>query len=226
MQNAITQSWIIKYEPKTEKEIIGQDEAVKQLDHFIKSYKTQKKKAAFIYGPSGCGKTILAKVLARKHNLELIEVNASDYRTKEQIEEKIGNALKQQSLFSTGKIILIDEIDGLSGMKDRGALTTIADLMKDSKFPIICTAMDPYDQKFSGFRAKAQMIECNSVAAQDIFIFMKSICEKEKITYDEFALKNLSRRSGSDVRASINDLQGLAIRGNITKENVDELSER
>ena len=54
----------------------------------------QKKKAAFLYGPSGCGKTILVKALAKKHNLELIEVNASDYRTKEQIEEKVGNATR------------------------------------------------------------------------------------------------------------------------------------
>ena len=226
MQNAITQSWIIKYEPKTEKEIIGQDEALKQLDNFITSYKKQKKKAAFIYGPSGCGKTILAKVLARKHNLELIEVNASDYRTKEQIEERIGNAIKQQSLFSVGKLILIDEIDGLSGMKDRGALTTIADLMKDSKFPIICTATDPYDQKFSGFRAKTMLIECNTLDHNTIAIMLKFICDKEKIKYEELALKGLARRSGGDMRAAINDLQGLATNGSITQKQLEELSER
>ncbi|MBS3175863.1 replication factor C large subunit [Candidatus Woesearchaeota archaeon] len=222
----MAESWIIKYEPKSEAEVIGQEKALEQLNLFIQNYKMQKKKAAFLYGPSGCGKTILVKALAKKHNLELIEVNASDYRTKEQIEEKVGNAIKQYSLFGTGKLILIDEIDGLSGVKDRGALTTIAELMQSSKFPIVCTASDPYDQKFSSFRSKTLLIECSPPSADAIFKTLKSICEKEKISYDEIALKGLARRCGGDVRATINDLQGLASQGKITKEVLEELSER
>src|SRR3990167_3228102 len=202
----MAESWIIKYEPKSEAEVIGQEKALEQLNLFIQNYKMQKKKAAFLYGPSGCGKTILVKALAKKHNLELIEVNASDYRTKEQIEEKVGNAIKQQSLFSTGKLILIDEIDGLSGVKDRGALTALADLMSTSSFPILCTAFDPYDQKFSGFRGKTQLIACKELSHTDIAKVLETLCKKENISYEDLALKGLARRSGGDLRAAINDL--------------------
>lgn len=222
----MSQSWIIKYEPKSTKDLIGQEHAIQAVDTFIKNYKKQKKKAAFLYGPAGCGKTILAKVLAEKNNLELIEINASDYRTKEQINQKVGNALKQQSLFYKGKLILIDEIDGLSGVKDRGALTTVAALMKESTFPIICTAMDPYDQKFSSFRSKAELIQCKTLDHNDIYTLLKNICDKEKRSYEELALKGLARRAGGDARAAINDIQGLAMLGNITKESLEELNER
>ncbi|MBS3128914.1 replication factor C large subunit [Candidatus Woesearchaeota archaeon] len=222
----MSQSWIIKYEPKTTEDIAGQEDALLSLDIFIKNYKTQKKKAAFLYGPSGCGKTILAKVLAKKHNLELIEVNASDYRTKDQIQEKVGNAIKQQSLFSTGKLILIDEIDGLSGVKDRGALTALADLMSTSSFPILCTAFDPYDQKFSGFRGKTQLIACKELSHTDIAKVLETLCKKENISYEDLALKGLARRSGGDLRAAINDLQGLAMQGTITTKHLEDLDAR
>ena len=122
--------YTIKYQPKNSQEIIGQDEAVKTLKDFITNYKTQKKKAILLYGPSGTGKTSSTYAVAKELNLKLIEINASDTRNKEQIENKVGGASKQMSLFSKGKIILIDEVDGLSGMKDRGGIPTIIKLIQ------------------------------------------------------------------------------------------------
>src|SRR3989344_8935631 len=103
-----------KYIPKTTKEIFGQEDVIKQLNNFIINFKKQKKKAALIYGSSGTGKTSSVYAIANELGYEVIEVNASDMRNAEQINTKVGNAIKQQSLFSKGKIILVDEIDGLS----------------------------------------------------------------------------------------------------------------
>ena len=44
-----------------------------------------------------------ALTLANELGLEVYEVNASDFRNAEQINQKVGSAVKQQSLFSKGK---------------------------------------------------------------------------------------------------------------------------
>src|SRR3989338_5315030 len=148
-----------KYEPRTCKEIIGQDSSLRELQNFIINFKKQKKKAALIYGTSGTGKTCSVYALANELGLEVYEVNASDFRNAEQINQKVGSAIKQHSLFSKGKIILVDEIDGLSGTRDRGGLQAIINIIEKSSFPIILTATNTWDYKFNSLRRKAEMVE-------------------------------------------------------------------
>ena len=107
--------WIKKYEPKSSDDIVGQEDAVKYLKEFITNPKKRKKKAIILYGPSGNGKTSSVYAISNELDLELIEVNASDFRNKDKIESTIGQSSKQMSLFGKSKIILVDEIDGLSG---------------------------------------------------------------------------------------------------------------
>ena len=137
------QPFTIKYQPKKIGEIIGQDTAIKNLKNFVVNFKRQKKNAALLYVPSGVGKTISVHALANELNLEILEVNASDVRNAEQINSLVGSAVGQMSLFSKGKIILVDEIDGLSGMKDRGGLLAITKLIEKSSFPMILTMTNP-----------------------------------------------------------------------------------
>src|SRR3989338_8658718 len=107
-----------KYAPKFED--IPHD--TKVLLDFVSNYSKQKKRALLLHGPSGTGKTAAIHALAKKLNLELVEVNASDYRKADEIELKIGGAVKQMSLFGTGKLIFIDEVDGFAGNEDRGGI--------------------------------------------------------------------------------------------------------
>ena len=221
------QPLIRKYIPKTEKEIIGQDENLKQLKKFIVNFKLEKKNSALIYGPSGTGKTCCVYAIANEIGFEVIEVNASDFRNAEQINQKVGNAIKQQSLFAKGKIILVDEIDGLSGREDRGGIQAITKLIEYSAFPIILTATNPFDNKFSSLRSKSNMIEFKALDYMSVFNILKKICENEKIKHEDVVLKALSRRAGGDARAAINDLQNLTQGKNeLTKESLEELSDR
>ncbi|MBI2134365.1 replication factor C large subunit [Candidatus Woesearchaeota archaeon] len=216
-----------KYQPKTSKEIIGQESAIKKLRDFVINFKKQKKNAALLYGPSGTGKTISAYAIAKELNLEILEVNASDVRNADQINSLLGSAIGQMSLFSKGKLILVDEIDGLSGTKDRGGLQAIAKLIEKSSFPIVLTATNPWDYKFNNLRRRAEMIEFAPLDYKDISIILKSICINEKIKFEEEVLKGLARRAGNDARAAINDLQTLAMEAKeLTKESLEELGER
>src|SRR3989344_6306360 len=84
-----------KYKPSLEN--IPQD--MKPVIEYVTSYSKQKKKSLLIYGPTGTGKTVAVYAVAEKLGLELVEVNASDFRSADEINAKIGNALKQQSLY-------------------------------------------------------------------------------------------------------------------------------
>src|SRR3989344_1181590 len=106
-----------KYRPSSLKEVIGNQVTLMKLRKAV-----SEKKPVLLYGLTGTGKTSAVQALAKDLNYELIEVNASDTRNKDSIHSVIGSAASQMSLFSKGKIILIDEVDGLSGQKDRGGI--------------------------------------------------------------------------------------------------------
>src|SRR5574341_52818 len=155
--------WIHKHQPRT-LSAVPQSEAVK-LEQFVKNFSKQKKKALLLYGPSGTCKSASVHALAKDLQWEIVEVNASDTRNEEQIEARLGQALKQRSLFFPGKIVLVDEVDGISGTNDRGGLPAIVGLIAETKFPVVLTAQDPWDKKFSTLRSKCVMVEFPALSA-------------------------------------------------------------
>lgn len=207
-------TWTKKYVPKNSSEIIGQDKVVNSLKEFVSNYKKAKKKAMIIYGPPGCGKTSSVYAVADELGLEVIEINASDCRNKDAISLIIGSASKQASLFAKGKIILVDELDGISGTKDRGGVAAITDIVKNSSYPIVITSNNPYDKKFSSLRKVSDIVEFIELSCNDIFGFLKNVCDNEKMIYEDSDLRSLARRSGGDLRGSITDLQLLTCVGN------------
>jgi replication factor C large subunit len=216
--------FIVKYQPSKAADI--PQPSVSQLRDFILAFKKQKKKAALLYGPAGSGKTSAVHALAKELGLEILEVNASDVRNADGIQSSVGIASQQMSLFSKGKLILVDEVDGLSGQKDRGGPAAIASIIADSKFPVVLTANDPWDSKFSGIRSKSVLIEFAALDHAVVTTVLKNICTLEGITYDELTLKTLARRSGGDLRSAITDLQTLVKDNTLTKESLDTLGDR
>lgn len=214
--------WTTHYLPKLSD--IPQNTA--PLLAFVTTYSKQKKKGLLLHGPTGTGKTAAVHALAREHNLELIEVNASDFRDAESINLKLGNALKQYSLFSSGKLILVDEVDGISGTKDRGGLPALVDLLKDSTFPVIMTANDPWDKKFSTLRSKCQLVEFPAIEPSLMLPIFSKILFARNISFDESVLKSIARRSGGDLRGALIDLQLLAESGQLNPQGVTTLCER
>lgn len=219
-------SWTKKYYPKSMKNIIGQDKPVTTIKEFIENYKKEKKRAILVYGPPGCGKTASIYAIANDLNLEIIEINASDVRNQEGIEKTVGNASTQMSLFAKSKIILVDEVDGLSS-KDRGGLQSIVKIIEKSSFPIILTCNDPWDKKFSTLRKKCEAVQFNTLNYLSITNILKNIIEKENITMEEITIKSLARRSGGDLRGAITDLQIItAGKKEISKDDLNDLDQR
>jgi len=108
MRNLVEKYRVSKYD-----ELIGQNKAVEEVKVFLKEF--PKKKALILYGPAGTGKTSLALLTARENNFEILELNASDLRNRLKLEQIVKPATEQKSLFKQGKIILMDEVDCVTG---------------------------------------------------------------------------------------------------------------
>lgn len=192
------------HKPKSMSEFVGQERAIEKVDSFLKNFK--KGKGLLLFGPPGTGKTSSIHAYAKEHKVELLELNASDGRNKKDLEEFLSKATGQMSLFATKKIILLDEIDGLSGMKDRGATTTIAKFIKKSTFPIIMTGVNVFDKKYAPVKKLSTVVEFEQLQSNALVEILKSACVNAKITCDENALKLIARQASGDARAALNDL--------------------
>ncbi|MFH0797838.1 MAG: replication factor C large subunit [Candidatus Woesearchaeota archaeon] len=200
--------WTHKYNPKSVSEVQGHDEAIEKLRSFVQGYK---RGAVLAYGPTGTGKTSSVYAIANEMSYEILEVNASDIRNKDKMESVVGSSSAQMSLFSRGKIILVDEIDALSGMADRGCLQALAKIIETSKWPMILIADDPWDSKLADIRKKCSMVEFRTLTYLSVVKVLKRICDSEGVGFDEEVLKALARKSGGDVRGAINDLQVMTV---------------
>jgi replication factor C large subunit len=207
------QIWVQKYAPKEERDIVGNPSAVQSLNEYLIHFgkKDASSNAVILVGPPGTGKTATAYVMASKYDYDLLEINASDVRNEEIINRNIGTAALKKSLKNkNGTIILVDEVDGISGVQDRGGVGALLKIIKTTKNPIILTANDLSDQKFNTLKRTIKEIKYKSIQKTTILKVLQKICKAEHIEYDDHALEQLSENAKGDLRAAINDLQSVA----------------
>lgn len=222
-------TWTDKHKPKSLTEIIGNKETIQKFVDWIKSWEKDhpQKRAAFLYGPPGIGKTVTVEALVNDFKMEFVEKNASDYRTEDAINRFAGLASQYRPLFGGKRIILLDELDGLTGTADRGGVKAITDIVKTTQCPIVLIANSAYDPRFTNLRNYCLLFEFKKPPVGEVTRHLKRICEIEGIQADEDALKFIAQRSGGDVRSAVNDLQALAQdKKKLTYEDVSWLGYR
>ncbi len=121
-------------------------------------------------------------------------------------------ASEQVSLFKKGKIILVDEVDGISTY-EYGGLAELLYLIEKTQFPIVITANNIWQQKFNLLRQKAEILQLKEVNYKIIHLILENIARLEGISLDRESLIALAVRCKGDIRAGINDLQAVAETG-------------
>jgi len=205
-------AWTVKHRPKTLSEVVGNAEAIGKFTDWVKSWdkRVPKKKAAFLYGPPGVGKTLCVEALADELGMELVEKNASDYRTAEAVKHFAGLASQYGTLFGGRRLILLDELDGITGTADRGGVRAVTDVVKTARRPVVLVANNAYDPRFSTLRRYCLLVEFKKPTVRQVVMHLKKVCVGEGIEAEEESLKFIAERSGRDVRSAVNDLQALA----------------
>jgi replication factor C large subunit len=221
--------WTQKHKPQTLKEVVGNKTAKQKFLTWLKSWSKgiPKKRAALLHGPPGIGKTVTVEASAKELNMELVEKNASDYRTSDAIKRFAGLASQYSTLFGAKRLILLDEMDGVSGREDRGGVRALIGVLKDTRAPIVLTANDAYNPRFRTIRKYCLVIPFKNPTIREVVSHLKRVCAKEGIEADEEALKFMAKRSERDVRSAVNDLQVLAQdKTRLTLEDVKWLAGR
>ena len=225
--------WAVRFRPRTVADIADNREAVNELKLWLRGWEkgVPKERAVFLHGPPGTGKTSSVHVLAEELGFDLLEINASDYRTRTRMEELIGRATTQNvTIFGKRRLILFDEMEGVSGHEDQGGISAIVDIIKTTRVPIILIATaiaEDNEEKFRPLRDKAIAIEYKPVPTMDVVAKLEKIAKELKLDAPPEALEALAVHSIGDLRSAINDLESIARgKGAITVEDVNTLGVR
>jgi replication factor C large subunit len=204
-------TWVEKYRPQSLKHVAGNPKAIQNLVSWIGEWREgiPAKNAVLLYGPPGTGKTSAAYALANDLGYDLIELNASDTRTQGIINKIVGSASTSAALSpQRGKIIVLDEVDGIHGKSDYGGLSALKKWVKVSHQPLVLIANDPWSLP-KDFRALCEMVDFRKINQRTVIKVLKELCKKEGIETNEQVLKIIATNAGGDLRSAINDLQSL-----------------
>ena len=208
--------WTEKYRPSTLSEVRGNDKARDALEEWAETWEDHGE-AVVVYGSPGVGKTSAAHALAEDKGWPVLEMNASDARTKDEIERFAGRAASNSTLGGGRQLIVLDEADNLHQHKDRGGAAAMTRLVKNATQPIVLIANDYYEMS-RGLRNATREIEFRDVSARSIVPVLRDICRQEGVEFDEAVLKRIAEANRGDLRGAIKDLQSRVTDGRVAAE--------
>ena len=163
-------------------------------------------KPLLLIGPPGVGKTTLVHALARQLDYDLIEMNASDTRNRDQLELLIAPILVNTSIFGKKTLLFLDEVDGISGREDTGGIESILRLMKKPSIPVIMAANNK-DAKIKELAKLSKTIQFNAVTPRLLMLLLDSVIREQgnKLSISEKSA--IVDKAHGDIRLLLNILQ-------------------
>jgi replication factor C subunit 1 len=183
------------------------------------------KRCVLLSGPSGIGKTSSVICILEELGYWVYEFNASDVRTKSQIEESLFNLIHVKHIKTTKPLaIVMDEIDGMSGGV-KGGLSEIMHYINPDRGkgnrkaeekekrvklpPFICICNNAGERKLMDFNKDCLCITFKKPTDLDVRELMDRVCDLEGIKLDASAKDIVIDYSDGDFRRLLNYLQSI-----------------
>ncbi|KAL1418590.1 hypothetical protein MTO96_005625 [Rhipicephalus appendiculatus] len=224
--------WVDKYKPQTTKQIIGQQgdksncgKLLLWLRNWHKSRAGPKKpipkwgggggdgsafKAALLSGAPGIGKTTTATLAAREAGYSILEMNASDTRSKKSLAEHVAETLRNRTFTGSGTtskhVLIMDEVDGMAGNEDRGGVQEMIALIKSTRIPIICICNDRSHPKMRSLVNYCFDLRFQRPQVKQIQAALMSIACKEGLSITPAVVQEIVMASNQDVRQALHNL--------------------
>ena len=176
-------------------------------------------RALILSGPPGIGKTSTIRVLSKIKGYKNFELNASDNRNKDIINNSVGFLMNNTTLngdsISNKNLIIMDEVDGMNGNEDKGGIKALIDIVKKTKVPIIFICNDIYCNKLKSLLNYCYDIRFNKPEKRQIVNRLYNICKEENINIDHMTLDYIVESFNNDIRQSLNYLDLISRNDNL-----------
>ena len=210
----MTKALYRKYRPLKLADVVGQDDAIRQLQTQLTN---QKISHGYLFvGARGCGKTSVARIFAHEINhfdyqlednyIDIIEIDAAVFTMVENIRELRDKAMLAPT---TGKykVYIIDEIHMLS----KNAFNALLKILEEPPEHIVFIFATTNPEKIPAtILSRVQIFHFKLADKSIMQPFLENICQKEGINIEKDALSLLIEQGGGSFRDSLSILDQLS----------------
>ncbi|KAL0233418.1 hypothetical protein PCE1_001933 [Barthelona sp. PCE] len=192
-------------------------------DQFLSNFEFD---CCLLSGAPGIGKTSSVYMAAKELGFDIVEFNASDVRSKKQIQALFSGGLNagsvthileegsktkksEDTVRSRKRLILMDEVDGMS-TGDRGGLQEVLRQAKNSTVPIALIANDMSSSKMRTAAPKVYHLKFRKPGVGIVAKRLKAICARENVVIEDQQLIDLTESANCDIRQCVNTLHMFA----------------
>ena len=214
-----------KYRPKALEDLITPKRVGEKLSKGVYQH-------LLLHGSPGTGKTSAAKVLVKHFKHPYLYINASTDTSVDIVRNRITDFCANRSIMDEPgkmKVIILDEIDGVSDQFFKALRATMETFASNSRFIATCNYInklpDPILSRFEVINFdfdKEEETELTKKYIRRVY----DICKAEEMTIEKDALVEFVRRNFPDLRSTLNKLQGFKTQGTnaITVDNVKKFN--
>ena len=204
--NKESKMWTEKHKPKRLEEFVG--------NAAVEFMKVWDGKPLMLHGGTGTGKSLLIELAAKERAWDIFHVDDDNMET------ALFTA-NTSTLFGNRKLLVVDNVDNIRDLKK------IAELIKESRSPLILTTDDYGSKRLSTIKRSCQDLQLRRPMTATVAKYLAGIASKEGFEASKEVLEAIAKNSAGDFRGAINDLETVA-RGKktVTEKDLEVLAAR